>query len=348
MLRIGLTGGIGAGKSTVARRLAEHGAVVVDADELARRVVAPGSEGLREVVAAFGVGVLTPEGALDRPEVARRVFSDEAERARLNSILHPRVAELAAAAFEAAPPDAVVVHDIPLLVEKGMSSQYHLAVVVMAPERVRVDRLRRTRGMTESEARGRIGSQATDEDRRAAADVLLDNTASRRVLLAEVDALWRDRLVPFERNVRLVRSGRDATAPVLVDHDPDWAAQAARIVERVRRVAGPDALRVDHVGSTSVPHLPAKDVLDLQLTVADLATADALAAPLAAAGFPRFEGIDSDAPQPWDPDPDQWRKRVHTSADPGRAVNLHVRVVGTEGWRYALLFPAWLRADEAA
>ncbi|WP_016700802.1 dephospho-CoA kinase, partial [Actinoalloteichus spitiensis] len=293
MLRVGLTGGIGAGKSTVARRLAEHGAVVVDADALAREAVAPGSEGLREVVAAFGSGVLTSEGALDRPEVARRVFSDEAERARLNSIVHPRVAELAAAAFEAAPADAVVVHDIPLLVEKGMSAQYHLAVVVMAPESSRVDRLRRTRGMTEAEARSRIGSQATDEERRAAADVLLSNTASRQSLLAEVDVLWRERLVPFERNVRLARSGRDGTAPVLVDHDPDWVPQAARLVERVRRAAGNAALRVDHVGSTSVPHLPAKDVLDLQLTVADLETADALAAPLAAAGFPRYEGIDS-------------------------------------------------------
>jgi dephospho-CoA kinase len=344
MLRVGLTGGIGAGKSTVAGRLAEHGAVVLDADRIAREVVEPGTDGLAEVVATFGADVLAQDGSLDRAALAARAFADDAARQRLNAILHPRIGARTAELMAAAPEDAVVVHDIPLLVESGLAPAYHLVLVVHADIDQRVRRLAVSRGMTEQDARGRVAAQATDEQRRAAADVWLDNTADPERLLAEVDALWTDRLVPYEANVRLGR-GAGRSAPVLVEPDPTWPAQAERLVARVRVAAGETALRVDHVGSTSVPGLAAKDVIDLQLTVDSLADAEAIAGALGAAGFPHLPGFDFDDPKPGYPDPEQWRKRVHTNADPGRRVNLHLRVAGSPGWRQTLLFRDWLRAE---
>jgi dephospho-CoA kinase len=346
VLRVGLTGGIGAGKSEVAGRLAEHGAVVIDADRLAREVVAPGTDGLREVVAAFGPGLLGPDGALDRSALAEAVFGDEPARRRLEAIIHPRVRARTAELTRAAPAAAIVVNDVPLLVETGIAASYHLVVVVEAAEATRVARLVQ-RGLTESQARSRIRAQAADAARRAAADVLLANDGTRAELRAAVDAVW-DRLIGFEVNLRL-RRGPPRGAPRLVRYDPAWPAQAERLIARVRHAAGARALRVDHIGSTAVPGLAAKDVIDLQLTVASLAEAEALAEPLGEAGFPVLPGFDADTPQPQlDPDPAHWRKRVHVSADPGRWANLHLRVAGSPGWRYALLFPAWLRADASA
>jgi dephospho-CoA kinase len=205
VLRVGLTGGIGAGKSTVAQGLARLGAVVVDADQLARRVVEPGSPGLDAVVAAFGPQVLTPGGRLDRPALGRLVFADETARRRLNAILHPRIAALTAQEVAAAPQDAVVVHDVPLLVENGLGPDYQLVLVVTAPERERVRRLVAGRAMAEQEAEARIAAQADDAARAAAADVLLDNGGDRGAVLAAVERLWRERLVPFEENLRLGR-----------------------------------------------------------------------------------------------------------------------------------------------
>src|SRR6185503_20242951 len=163
MLMVGLTGGIGAGKSAVAARLAELGALVVDSDVLAREVVAPGTEGLAEVVAAFGSGVLTATGELDRPAVARLVFDDEAARARLEGIIHPRVRARMASIVSAAPQDAIVVNDVPLLVEAGLSANYDVVVVVLSSESVRLARLTASRGMSEDEARARMAAQASDE-----------------------------------------------------------------------------------------------------------------------------------------------------------------------------------------
>ena len=343
MLRVGLTGGIGAGKSTVARRLRELGAVVVDADVLARRVVEPGSEGLTAVVAAFGAGVLTADGALDRPALGRVVFADEAARARLNAILHPRIAALTAREVEAAPAGAVVVHDVPLLVENGLGPTYQLVVVVDAPAQERVRRLVGERGMEPDDARARLAAQAGDDARRAAADVLLDNGGPPGRVLAAVDELWRDRLVPFEANLR---AGRPAPRPgraVLVDPDPTWAAQALRVMGRVARVAGPRALRVDHIGSTSVPGLLAKDVLDVQVVVPDLGVAGELADDLAQAGLVRRYG------EWWDSAADGGRlpKTFAANADPERAVNCHVRPEGSPAWREVLTFRDRLRADPA-
>jgi dephospho-CoA kinase len=192
---VGLTGGIGAGKSEVARRLAELGAIVIDSDRLAREVVEPGTEGLAEVVAAFGPEVLGPDGALDRPALGRRVFGDEAARRRLEAIIHPRVRARSAELIAAAPPDAVVVNDIPLLVESGLGAGFDVVVVVAASEETRLRRLARSRGMSADEARSRMAAQATDEQRRAAADVVLDNDGSLEELRAAVDRLWHDRLI---------------------------------------------------------------------------------------------------------------------------------------------------------
>lgn len=347
MLRIGLTGGIGSGKSTVAGRLAEHGAIVVDADQIAREVVEPGTPGLAAVVDTFGQDILTSSGALDRAELATRVFNDDTARKSLTDIVHPLIGERTTELMSTAPPDAIVVHDVPLLVENNLGPAYHLVIIVDAPVETRVARVVRDRGMSESDARARIAAQATEQARRAAADVWLDNGGSVDEVLAEVDALWADRLVRYEGNLRLGNFNRYG-GPRLSRPDPTWPAQAARLIARIRTAIGDLSARVDHVGSTSVPGLPAKDVIDLQLTVDSLEQADRLAEPLAAAGFPRHPDVDRDEPKPYAPDPELWRKRLHLSADPGRLAHLHVRVTGSPGWRLALLFPAWLRADEAA
>jgi dephospho-CoA kinase len=195
MLRVGLTGGIGSGKSTVADMLRHRGAVLVDSDHLARQVVAPGTEGLALVVAEFGEGVLTASGDLDRPRVAAVVFGDEGARRRLEGIIHPRVR---AAAREqesqavAADPGAVVVHDVPLLVETGRHRGFDVVAVVDVPEEVAVQRLVTHRDLDPADARRRILAQASRADRLAVADVVLDNSGSLQSLRDQVDAAWRD------------------------------------------------------------------------------------------------------------------------------------------------------------
>jgi dephospho-CoA kinase len=340
MLRVGLTGGIGAGKSTVANRLAEHGAVLIDSDKIAREVVEPGTDGLAEIADAFGKDVLTEAGALDRPALAAKAFADDESRRKLNSILHPRIGARTAELMSSAAPDAVVVHDIPLLVEGGLAPAYHLVIVVGTPEEIRIQRLIGARGMAEADVKSRIAMQATDEQRRAAADVWLDNGGTEDIVLAEVDALWADRLLTFEANIRL-RRPRPPMSPRVVSYDDTWPMQAERALARIRNAAGERALRVDHIGSTAVPGLAAKDILDLQLTVSTLADADALADALSTAGFPRAEGDWADDPQDAAV---ECPKRFHFGGDPARAVNLHVRSQETGAWRLALLFRDWLRA----
>jgi dephospho-CoA kinase len=193
---IGLTGGIGAGKSAVARLLARHGAIIIDADVLAREVVEPGTEGLREVVAAFGDEVLDGNGALDRPALGRIVFEDPVARERLEAIVHPRVRARTAEIMAYAPRGAVVVNDVPLLVEADLAKAYDLVIVVEAAPDVRVARLVADRGMSETDARARIASQATDDQRRAVADVVIVNDGTLDELDAEVDAVWRELLRP--------------------------------------------------------------------------------------------------------------------------------------------------------
>jgi len=196
-MMVGLTGGVGAGKSAVSARLAEHGAVVVDSDVLAREVVAPGTDGLAEVVATFGEGVLGADGSLDRPALGRIVFDDADARRRLEAIIHPRVRARSAEIIAAAPADAVIVNDIPLLVETGMQRLFDLVIVVITDAEIRVSRLR-GRGMAEADARARIAAQATDDQRREVADVVIVNDGSLTDLQNRVDDLWRTRLDPAQ------------------------------------------------------------------------------------------------------------------------------------------------------
>jgi len=345
VLRVGLTGGIGAGKSTVARRLADLGAVLVDADLLAREVVEPGTPGLAAVTGRFGAAVVGPDGRLDRPALGRIVFADAAARADLNAIVHPLVAARRAALTAAAPAGAVVVEDVPLLVETGLTAGFPLVVVVHADAAERERRLVAERGMSPADARARLAAQAGDEERRAAADVWLDNP--RRgdgpdPLPAVVEALWHERLVPYARNLaareRAPRPGR----AVLAAPDPAWPGEAARAVARVRRVAGERALSVEHVGSTAVPGLPAEDVLELQVVAADLAAAQELADDLLAAGLVRQGGRWCDRLPGGAGTVD---KAFAASADPARAVDVHVRPADSPTWRHVLLFRDRLRAE---
>ncbi|MFV2174201.1 dephospho-CoA kinase [Actinomadura sp. LOL_016] len=192
MLKVGLTGGIGSGKSEVSARLSGHGAVVIDADRIAREVVEPGTPGLAAVVREFGDGVLLPSGDLDRAKVGSIVFNDADRLAALNAIVHPLVGERMQELMDAAPGDAVVVYDVPLLVENGLRGMYDVVVVVDAPEEAQLDRLTSRRGMTEADARARMANQASRAERRAVADHLIDNSGDLEKLNAQVDALWED------------------------------------------------------------------------------------------------------------------------------------------------------------
>jgi dephospho-CoA kinase len=175
---VGLTGGVASGKSTVSALLAEHGAVVIDADLLAREVVAPGTDGLAEIVAAFGDAVLAPDGGLDRPAMGAIVFADERKRRVLEAIIHPRVRARGRELEQAAGPDALVVHDIPLLVETGQPDRFDAVVVVDVPPELQVERMTTLRGMTPDEAASRVAAQATREQRLAAATHVIDNTGT--------------------------------------------------------------------------------------------------------------------------------------------------------------------------
>jgi dephospho-CoA kinase len=186
-VRVGLTGGIASGKSTVASLLVELGAVLIDGDALAREVVGRGTAGLAQVVEAFGSDLLTPEGDLDRAALGRIVFSDEAARRRLEGITHPLIFERYAELEAAAPPGALVVHDIPLLAESGRAETFDAVIVVDVPPEVQVDRMVRERGWTREEAESRIAAQASREERLAIATHVIDNTGGLEELRARVE-----------------------------------------------------------------------------------------------------------------------------------------------------------------
>ncbi|MFI0236781.1 dephospho-CoA kinase [Streptomyces sp. NPDC016845] len=192
MVKVGLTGGIGAGKSEVSRLLVERGAVLVDADKIAREVVEPGTPGLAAVVEAFGEEVLAADGTLDRPRLGSIVFADADKLAVLNKIVHPLVGARSAELEAAAGPDAVVVHDVPLLTENGLAPLYDVVIVVDTSPGTQLDRLTRLRGMTEEDARARMAAQATREKRREIADVVIDNDVPLERLVEQVDAVWAD------------------------------------------------------------------------------------------------------------------------------------------------------------
>ena len=344
MLRIGLTGGIGAGKSTVSRAFAECGGVVVDGDVISREVVQPGTPGLAALVDEFGHDILLPDGALNRPALAAIAFADEDKRVTLNGIVHPLVAHRRAELISAAAEDAVIIEDIPLLVESKMAPLFPLVVVVNADPEVRLRRLVEQRGFTEADARARIAAQATEAQRREVADVWLDNTGSEGELVERARDLWHGRITPFARNVTAATPAPDPHG--LVPADPEWPAQAARILARLRTTCGHRAVRVDHIGSTAVAGTDARDIIDVQITVTSLDVADELAADLLAAGYPQVGQITADrsldggnALQP---------KRFHASADPGRPTHVHIRAEGDPNQRFALLFVDWLNANPGA
>ncbi|MCX3064233.1 dephospho-CoA kinase [Streptomyces beihaiensis] len=192
MLSVGLTGGIGAGKSEVSRLLVERGALLIDADRIAREVVEPGTPGLAAVVEAFGEDVLAPDGSLDRPKLGSIVFADADRLATLNKIVHPLVGARSAELEAAAGPDSVVVHDVPLLAENGLASLYDVVIVVDASPRTQLDRLTRLRGMSEQDARARMAAQATRAKRREIADIVIDNDVPLDRLTEQVDKVWAD------------------------------------------------------------------------------------------------------------------------------------------------------------
>jgi dephospho-CoA kinase len=353
MLRIGLTGGIGAGKSTVSSTFSELGAVVVDGDVISREVVEPGTDGLARLVEAFGAEILLPDGALNRPALAAIAFSDGDKRKTLNGIVHPLVGARREELINAAAADAVIVEDIPLLVESQMAPFFPLVIIVNADADVRVKRLIEYRGFSEEDARARIAAQATEEQRRAVADVWLDNAGDADDLKQRARMLWHERIVPFAHNVQTKVPA--PVAPHVVPSDASWPDQARRIVARLNTACGHRALRIDHVGPTAVVGQAAQDVIDIQVTVDSLDTADELAAALLTAGYPRVESITQDTARPggrssvagYDriDDASFWHKRFHASADPGRPTNVHIRVDGYPSQQFPLLFLDWLKAN---
>ncbi|HXH35089.1 MAG TPA: dephospho-CoA kinase [Plantibacter sp.] len=194
MYLIGLTGGIASGKSTIAARFAEHGAVVIDADVLSREAVEPGTPGLDAIARRFGPGVIGADGALDRPALGAIVFADEQARADLNAIVHPEVKRRSQERIAEAStnPAAIVVYDVPLLVETGRKDEFDLVVVAFAPSEVRARRLTQIRGLELDEAERRMAAQASDEQRAAVADVVIDTAGTLDHTISQVDAVWSD------------------------------------------------------------------------------------------------------------------------------------------------------------
>ncbi|OMH33096.1 dephospho-CoA kinase [Tersicoccus sp. Bi-70] len=319
MLRIGLTGGIAAGKSLVAARLQERGAVLIDADRLAREVVAPGTDGLAAVVDAFGSGVLAGDGSLDRPALGAVVFGDDGARATLNGIIHPRVRAEAARRIAAAPHDAVVVQDIPLLVETGQAEAFMLVIVVQAPAEARVRRMIEQRGMSAEDARARMAAQASDAERAAVADVLLTNDGSVDALTDAVDRFWDERIGPFEAALLAGRPGERGNARAR-GADAGWSPDdgvLARAAARIRRSGGDAVGAVEVTAGDGVPDLVVSPGStaggaagnDDDALTAEASTGDALAGAVTAAGYPPVPGSDG----------------LHAAADPAQPVVVRIR-----------------------
>ena len=336
VLRVGLTGGIGSGKSTAARRFAARGAVLVDSDVLAREVVAPGTDGLAEVVAAFGDGVLGRDGALDRPALAAVVFADPPARERLNAIVHPRVRDRTEQLAAAAAADAIVVQDVPLLVETASPAAFALVVVVHADAAVRVRRLVDARGMSAADARARIAAQADDDTRRAAADVWLDNTGRPR--------RWRP------RSTRCGTGGSCPSRPTCGDRrpvlappggpvapDPGWAAAATGSPLVWPGPPGSPPARRHTSARPLCPGCPR--------STSSTSSSPSTPAPTSRRSGPRSTPPGSPV---WTSGPVRRAEWGHAGADPGCPVRVHGCAAGSPAWRAALLRRDWLRDDAVA
>ncbi|MHA7286117.1 dephospho-CoA kinase [Arthrobacter sp. MDT3-44] len=328
MLRIGLTGGIAAGKSVVARSFAGLGAVVVDADLLAREAVEPGSMGLDDVVAAFGPQVLAPGGGLDRPALGRLVFGDDTARARLNAIIHPRVRARAAELIGAAPAGAVVLEDIPLLVETGQAARFHLVVVVDARDDLRVQRMVGERGMERRDAEQRIAAQASRSERLREADAVLVNESALKDLLAATEALWHERILPFRDNLAAGRAA--AGSPSTVAGLAGTSGLARRLRAKIAAALPPDSGASVEAGTAPArsaapagspgPPGPAEhdDVASASVRVTVQRAEQLVAASdaVAAAGFPRAAAAVGRDPA------------VHRGADPATDATVIVSASG--------------------
>lgn len=304
---VGLTGGIGAGKSAVAKRLAERGAVVIDADQLAREVVAVGTPGLAAVATQFGSAMLRADGSLDRHRLGERVFADEQERERLNAIVHPLVRERTRELLSQAPVGSVVVHDVPLLLENEMAADYHLVCAVLAGEQHRIQRLR-TRNMSAKQVKARMSHQVSDDHRRAIADVVIDNDSSLEQTWTQVDELWQHRLSPFRENLTACKPARLPSS--LQPYDSQWPQRYARNSIRLKAALSPWLICTEHVGATSVPGSLAHDVIDTRVWVRD-----------------DGEVSESLAERGWFPIGTAWRVPRFATADPGSPAQLFVHSV---------------------
>ena len=353
MLRIGLTGGIGAGKSAVSATFSQCGGVVVDGDVIAREVVEPGTEGLAALVDAFGDDILLPDGALNRPALAAKAFSSDETRATLNGIVHPLVGKRRAELIAAVPEDSVVVEDIPLLVESGMAPMFPLVVVVFADAEVRLTRLVEQRGMAEDDARARIAAQASD------------SSVARSPMSG-----WTIRVLPRRWPNVLVRSGITASRrspPIsvratLLAHPSDWFLPIRSGRTRPHASSPVSRPRVGQTRCASTTSAPPRFpgwTRRMPSTFRSrsnhwLRQTNSTAA-LRSAGYPRIDDVSSDVvkldarstAERFDHSGDAalWRKRLHGSADPGRPTFVHLRVDGWPNQQFALLFVDWLKAN---
>ena len=339
MLKIGLTGGIGAGKSTVSEILSAHGAVIIDADKIAREVVAPGEPLLDRLAERFGKDIIADDRGLDRAQLAAAAFVDEDSTAALNSLMHPAIRDRTLEHFAAHADADVVVHDVALLVENAMTPAYHLNLLVDVPAELRLERLMKARGMERGDAESRIARQANDADRYAACDVIIDNAGPVSQTQDAVVRLVEDRLLPFAANLNARRRAGRGAAELVDPAGENWPLQAQRIIAKLHHGLVTE-LTIDHIGSTAVPGLVAKDIIDLQLLVPDLDAARALAPGLAELGYPGQDAEDHLGEGGSEP------KRFHANTDPGRAVNLHIRTEGSVGAVFAREFVHLLRRDD--
>jgi dephospho-CoA kinase len=323
---VGLTGGIGSGKSTVAQRFGELGAVVIDADQVAREVVEPGESTLALIGERFGDALIRPDGSLDRAGLAAIVFPDPEALAALNAITGPAILDRVARLRAEAPTDRVSVFDMPLLVERRLWVHEHLTVVVDVDVETRVRRLVEFRGLNEGDVRHRIATQATDEERRAAADIWLDNNGSPNELAEQVDRTWHERIAPYAANVLSgIPTDRSVPDPAVTSQG-DWAARGARVVARLVAALEPTGLAADveHVGSTA--GLGAEDVIDVRISLVVPADADRpeLESALRDAGYVPSTG-DVREPTPAVPVDRVGRpQRCYAGCDPGQVVRLTV------------------------
>lgn len=331
MLRIGLTGGIGAGKSTVAGLLADRGAEIIDADAIAREVVAPGEPLLDVLAEAFGDDIIAADGGLDRAALAAVAFADPESTSRLGALMHPVIRDRTAERFAASTAE-VVVHDVPLLVENHMEVGYHLSLLVDVPAEVRLERLVATRGMDRTDAETRIARQADDAQRRAACDVIVANTGTVDATAVLVDRLWTDRLAPFAANLAAARPARreaEATRAEAGDAGSHLGGRrdgdVERLIAKLRHGTGEEFPITSVDGSPTGP-------IRLEISVPDASTAETLSPRLSALGFPPVAegaaatGPDGGPESTADVGADTGAISRHANADPGLPVDLEVRI----------------------